>query len=198
MPDHLEAHRGLALAFDGETREGSATGRVTSATAACSTIPSPLCTRSANWVPTNRRSPARLVGSIRTMAATKKAANASKGAADRLDDWRRSVPLYKTAISVYYHAYYTGRGDHMEACVRCHRRARQLVPTDWPPRRRFALWQPSGMSMAYAHLGLSQEVFNELEALKAAERGRVVSGGALPILRYLLQPVPGKRVGGTR
>ena len=55
----------------------------------------------------------------------------------------------------------------MEACVRCHRRARQLVPTDWPPRRRFALWQPSGMSMAYAHLGLSQEVFDELDALKA-------------------------------
>ena len=48
-------------------------------------------------------------------------------AADRLDDWRRSVPLYRMAISVYYHAYYTGRGDHMASL--------RALPPPGPPAR---------------------------------------------------------------
>ena len=166
VPDHLEAHRGLALAFDGETREALrqdahfSDGRLLDNTFAalhkvCELgADEPEIARALGWLYSH-------------YGRHEEGGQCLERAADRLDDWRRSVPLYKMAISVYYHSHYTGRGDHMEACVRCHRRARQLVPADWPPRRRFALWQPSGMSMAYAHLGLSQEVFDELDALKA-------------------------------
>ena len=166
VPDHLEAHRGLALAFDGETREALrqdahfSDGHLLDNTF---TALHKVCELS-----TDDPEIARALGQLYShYGRHEEGGQCLERAADRLDDWRRSVPLYRMAISVYYHAHYTGRGDHMEACVRCHRRARQLVPTDWPPRRRFALWQPSGMSMAYAHLGLSQEVFDELDALKA-------------------------------
>ena len=166
VPDHLEAHRGLALSFDGETREALkqdvhfSDGRLLDNTFAalhkvCELgADDPEIARALGWLYSH-------------YGRHEEGGQCLERAADCLDDWRHSVPLYKMAISVYYHAHYTGRGDHMEACVRCHRRARQLVPADWPPRRRFALWQPSGMSMAYAHLGLSQEVFEELDALKA-------------------------------
>ena len=166
VPDHLEAHRGLALAFDGETREALrqdahfSDGHLLDNTF---TALHKVCELGSDD-PEIARALGRLYSHY---GRHEEGGQCLERAADRLDDWRRSVPLYRMAISVYYHAHYTGRGDHMEACVRCHRRARQLVPTDWPPRRRFALWQPSGMSMAYAHLGLSQEVFDELDALKA-------------------------------
>ena len=166
VPDHLEARRGLALAFNGETREALgqeahfSDGRLLDNTfAALHKV----------WeLGADDPQTARALGRLYShYGRHEEGGKFLEKAADRLDDWRRSVPLYKMAISVYYHAHYTGRGDHMEACVRCHRRARQLVPAGWPPRRRFALWQPSGMSMAYAHSGLSQEVFDELEELKA-------------------------------
>ena len=166
VPDHLEARRGLALAFNGETREAlgqeahfSDSRLLDNTFAALHKV----------WeLGADDPQTARALGRLYShYGRHEEGGQFLEKAADRLDDWRRSVPLYKMAISVYYHAHYTGRGDHMEACVRCHRRARQLVPADWPPRRRFALWQPSGMSMAYAYSGLSQEVFDELDSLKA-------------------------------
>ena len=166
VPDHLEAHRGLALSFDGETREALrqdahfSDGRLLDNTFAAL---HKVCELGADD-PEIARALGRLYSHY---GRHEEGGQFLERVADRLEDWRLSVPLYKMAISVYYHAHYTGRGDHMEACVRCHRRVRQLVPADWPPRRRFALWQPSGMSMAYAHLGLSQEVFDELDSLKA-------------------------------
>ena len=166
VPDNLEARRGLALAFDGETREALgqeahfSDGRLLDNTFAALHKVWEL----GDDGPQTTRALGRLYSHY---GRHEEGGQFLERAADRLDDWRRSVPLYIMAISVYYHARYTGRGDHMEACVRCHRRARQLVPADWPPRRRFALWQPSGMSMAYAHTGLSREVLDELDALTA-------------------------------
>jgi tetratricopeptide (TPR) repeat protein len=40
------------------------------------------------------------------------------------------------------------------------------VPADWPERRRLDIWQPAGLTLAYAHLGLSEEVFECLQVLK--------------------------------
>ena len=61
-------------------------------------------------------------------------------AAARRDDWKESIGLLKSGIGAYYHAYYTGRGEYMEDCVRCHRRIRELAPAGLEPRRRLTLW----------------------------------------------------------
>ena len=166
VPDHPEAHRGLALAFDGETREALrkdahfSDGRLLDNTF---TALHKVCKLSAED-PEIARALGRLYSHYGRHV---EGGQFLERAADRLDDWRHSVPLYKMAVSVYYHAHYTGRGDAIwkPAC------AATAGPGSWCPpigrRGGFALWQPSGMSMAYAHSGLSQEVFDELEALKA-------------------------------
>ena len=166
LPDHHQAHRGLALAFDGETREALqqdahfSDGPLLDDTLAA--------LHKAYELGADDEQVVRSIGRLYSHYGRHLEGGAFlEKAADRLDDWRRSVPLYKMAVAVYYHAHYTDRGDNMEACVRCHRRTLKLVPDDWPARRRFTLWQPAGMSMAYAHQGLGQEVFDELHALKA-------------------------------
>lgn len=82
------------------------------------------------------------------------------------DDWKRETGLQRRAIGAYYHAHYKGGGADMEACVRCHRRIRALVPEGVGPRAQLDAWKPAGMAMAYAHLGLSGEVFAQLDALR--------------------------------
>jgi len=73
---------------------------------------------------------------------------------------------------VYYHSFYKKGEDNMEACVRCHRRLIALVPKDLEPRRQLDLWRPGGVALAYPHLGLENEVFAQLDALREAIAGQ--------------------------
>ena len=166
VPDHREAHRGLALAFDGETREAlkSENGHFADDRLLDDTF---AALHKAYELGADDEMIIRSIGRLYShWGRHREGGEFLEAAASRIDDWQQSVPLYGMAIAVYYHAHYTDRGDNMEACVRCHRRRRELVPADWPARRRFNVWQPGDMSLAYAHLGLSQEVFDELGALR--------------------------------
>ena len=91
--------------------------------------------------------------------------------AERRDHWLECVQLLGKAIAVYYHAYYKGDAENMAACVRCHRRIRRLIPQDMEARRKLDAWRPAGFALAYAHVGASDEVFSELDALQRAIAG---------------------------
>lgn len=129
LPEHPQAHRGLALAFDGEVREAlnqeahfADRQLLDDAFAAL---------HKAYELGAYDEKIVRSIGRLYSdYGRHEEGGEFLEKAASRLDDWRRSVLLYKMAIAVYYHAHYTDRGNNMEACVRCHRRARKLVPTD--------------------------------------------------------------------
>ena len=166
LPDHVDASRGLALAFNGELKEALQEVRrfgdrrlLKEALAALK--------RAYELGADDMQVVRAISGLCFRFGQHREGGRFLEQAASRREDWKESIGLLKSGIAAYYHAHYTGRGNYMEDCVRCHRRIRELAPANLEPRRRFTLWQPAGMSMAYAHLGLSEEVFAELDALRA-------------------------------
>ena len=60
------------------------------------------------------------------------------------------------------------RADEMEACVRCHRRMREIVPKNLSPRRLLDIWRPAGVVIAYPHIGAADEAASQLRTLGRA------------------------------
>jgi len=166
LPEHLEASRGLAMAFNGEVREGLREARHFGDRQLLQETLAAL--RRAYELGADDIQVVRAISGLCFQFGQHcEGGLFLEQAAARREDWKESIGLLKSGIATYYHAYYSGRGDYMEDCVRCHRRIRELAPSDLEPRRRFTIWQPAGMSMAYAHVGASEEVFAELDALRA-------------------------------
>ena len=170
LPDHVDASRGLALAFNGELKEVLQEARRFGDRRLLQETLTAL--RRAYELGADDIQVVRAIsGLCFRFGQHREGGRFLEQAAARRDDWKESIGLLKSGIGAYYHAYYTGRGDYMEDCVRCHRRIRELAPAGLEPRRQLALWQPAGMSMAYAHVGLSEEVFSELDALRKEVEG---------------------------
>jgi RNA polymerase sigma-70 factor, ECF subfamily len=166
LPEHVEASRGLAMAFNGEVREALREARRFGDRRLLQETLAAL--RRAYELGADDIQVVRAISSLCfQFGQHREGGQFLEQAAARRDDWKESIGLLKSGIATYYHAYYSGRGNNMEDCVRCHRRIRELAPADLEPRRRFTIWQPAGMSMAYAHVGASEEVFAELDALRA-------------------------------
>ena len=169
--DHPEAHRGLGLASGGEVSAaltadpGFADGdKVRAAFAALQ--------RAHQLNPRDEAVIHRLTRLYSDYGRHREGGELAEKAADNFDQWPQQVGLLAKAVALYYHSHYIGGEDNMESCVRCHRRARALLPADLAPRRRLAIWTPAGMSLAYAHVGQSQEVFDELKGLRALVEDR--------------------------
>ena len=76
--------------------------------------------------------------------------------------WEEAKSYLRQAISYY------NRADQMEACVRCHRRMRELVPKNLSPRRLLEIWRPAGVVVAYPHIGAAEEAVSQLRTLGTA------------------------------
>jgi len=165
LPDHMDARRGLALALSGEVREELREEGLYENEEVLQKTFNAL--RKAYELGADDdeivRSRSRLYSYY---GRYREGGQFLEQAAGKRSDWKESIPLLKSAIALYYHAYYKDGQADMEACVRCHRRIIEWVPEDWNPRRRLDIWQPAGVTLAYAHLGLSEEVFQQLDALK--------------------------------
>ena len=167
VPDHVRAQRGLGLALNGAVQEGLRSeaalddGELVEETFSSLHRAYQLGARDDDVI----QSVAKL--SFR-FGRHREGGRFLEEAATDCDDWKKEIGLLGRAIAVYYHAQYRDGGADMEACVRCHRRIRALIPVDMGSRAKLAAWKPAGKSLAYAHLGLSEEVFAQLEELREA------------------------------
>ncbi len=170
LPDHAQAHRGLGLALDGSVKAALrepkvfGNGELVQETFAALERAYHLGTADDKVVNA-------LSGLYQRFGRHREGGEFLEAEAARRTDWYEQIRLLGRAIGLFYHAYYKDDSSNMESCVRCHRRMRALVPADMEPRRKLSAWTPGGMSLAYAHMGLSQEVFDELEALRDAIAG---------------------------
>lgn len=88
--------------------------------------------------------------------------------AESRSNWREKIQWLRVAQSVYYHSHYRNGEDNKAECVRCHRKIRSLIPDTLDVRTQLAAWVPGGHVLAYAHVGLAQEVFDEMDTFERA------------------------------
>ena len=86
-----------------------------------------------------------------------------EGAAEDLArGWKNKIWCLKRACVRY------NRVKDMKAFVRCHRKARSLVPDEVEATLKLDIWWPPGLATAYPHVGAADEVFSELSAVEEA------------------------------
>ena len=76
--------------------------------------------------------------------------------------WKSKIWYLKRACARY------NRVKDMKAFVRCHRKARSLVPDEVDATLKLDLWWPPGLATAYPHVGAADEVLSELRAVEEA------------------------------
>ena len=85
-----------------------------------------------------------------------------EAADDPLRGWRQKVWYLKRACARY------NRVKDMEAFVKCHRKAKSLVPGNVEAQLKLDIWCPTGVATAYPHVGASDEALTELSAIGEA------------------------------
>ena len=86
-----------------------------------------------------------------------------EGAAEDLArGWKNKIWCLKRACVRY------NRVKDMKAFVRCHRKARSLVPDEVDAMLKLDIWWPSGLATAYPHVGAADEALSELSAVEEA------------------------------
>ena len=86
-----------------------------------------------------------------------------EGAAEDLArGWKNKIWCLKRACVRY------NRVKDMKAFVRCHRKARSLVPDEVDATLKLDIWWPSGLATAYPHVGAADEALSELSAIEKA------------------------------
>ena len=76
--------------------------------------------------------------------------------------WKSKIWYLKRACVRY------NRVKDMKAFVRCHRKARSLVPDEVDATLKLDIWWPSGLATAYPHVGAADEALSELSAIEKA------------------------------
>ncbi len=83
-------------------------------------------------------------------------------AADGISDEEQSIAYLRRATDRYY------RANDLEAVVRCHRRARTLLPQDLDPQEKLHLWCSVAITIAYPRIGSAEEALSQIEELGKA------------------------------
>lgn len=90
-----------------------------------------------------------------------RAGRINEALAGQCHDWLGKHQLLVRAIVMY------NKATEFDACVRCHRLARQGLPQGLPPRQHMAAWRPAGLAIPYAHVGAATEALSEINQLAA-------------------------------
>ena len=170
LPDHAKAHRGLGLALAGSVDTALRAPEVFDNQERVRETFNSL-ERAYQLGSADDQVVLALSGLYQRFGRHREGGEFLEAEASRRGEWLQRVRLLGRAIALYYHAHYTGDSSNMEACVRCHRHMRELLPDDMEPRRRLDVWRPGGLCLAYAHTGDSQEVFDALDTLRDALAG---------------------------
>ena len=76
-----------------------------------------------------------------------------------LRGWRQKVWYLKRACARYNSV------KDMKSFVKCHRKARSLVPDEVAAQLKLDIWCPTGVATAYPHVGAADEVLYELSTI---------------------------------
>lgn len=160
VPEHLEGNRGLGLSLGGEVEHKQRDAVFDNdelAQEAFETL-----TRAYELGATDDGVVRRLARLYSNFGRNREGGQFLERVAEARSGWREKIRYLQTAISVYYHSHYRNGEDNKVDCVRCHRKMRSLVPVDSDVRLKLAAWCPAGMALAYAHVGLADEVCDEM------------------------------------
>ena len=166
LPEHVGANRGLALALEGELKGRIRQGSMSDEGLVQETFEA--LERACDLGATDEILVRRLASLLSSFGRNREGGQFLERVAASREDWREQIRFLGSAIAVYYHSHYRNGEDNKAACVRCHRRMRELVPADLEPRLKMHVWTPSGMALAYPHEGLADEVLSEMDALESA------------------------------
>ena len=166
VPDHLEANRGLGLSLGGETdskQRNSVFDDDALAKEAFETL-----NKAYQLGATDDGVVRRLSRLYSNFGRNREGGQFLESVAKTRTDWRDKIHWLRVAKSIYYHSHYRNGEDNKADCVRVHREIRALVPQNLDMRTKLAVWVPGGLVLAYAHVGLADEVFREMDVFEHA------------------------------